>query len=89
MIVGGLVLLAALAAAAVAHRQLLGPGASAVTALGSDAAGRLLVGLVQVVVVVAAAGVVAAELRYRWFRLLAGLAAAAVVAGAALLGLLY
>ena len=43
--------------------------------LGYDPAGRVLVGLVQVAFVLTAVGVVAAGLRYRRFRLLAGLAA--------------
>ena len=43
----------------------------------------------QVAFVVAAAGAVAVALRHRRFRLLAGLAAGAAVAGAALAGILY
>ena len=74
--------------AAVWSDELLGPSAPAVRWLGYDPAGRVLVGLVQVMFVITAAGVVAAALRYRRFRLLAGLAAGAVAAGAALTGIL-
>ena len=56
---------------------------------GSGPAGRLLTGLVQVAFVVAVAGVIAAVLGRRRFRLLAGLAAGAAAAGAALAGILY
>ena len=59
------------------------------TWLGSDPAGRLLTGLVQVAFVLAAAVAVAAVLWHRRFRLLAGLVAGAVAAGAALAGILY
>ena len=41
LIISGLVLAGTLAAVMVAHRRLLGPGAAAVTWLGSDLAGRL------------------------------------------------
>lgn len=74
--------------AAVWSDELLGPSAPAVRWLGYDPTGRVLVGLVQVMFVITAAGVVAAALRYRRFRLLAGLAAGAVAAGAALTGIL-
>ena len=73
LIVSGLVLAGTLAAVGAAHRRLLGPGTSAVTWLRSDPAGRLLTGLVQVAFVAAAAGIAAAALRHRPFRLLAGL----------------
>ena len=56
---------------------------------GSDPAGQLLTAVLQVAFVVAAAGVAAAALRHRRFRLLAGLAAGAAAAGAALTGILY
>ena len=52
-----------------------------VTWLGSDAACRPLTGLVQVTFILAAAAAVAATLRHRRFRCLAGLAAGAVTAG--------
>ena len=89
LIVSALVLTGTLAAVTVAHRRLLSPGAPAVTWPGSGPAGRLLTGLVQVAFVVAAAGVVAAALGHRRFRLLAGLTAGAAAAGATLAGILY
>jgi glycosyltransferase 2 family protein len=88
LIAGVLILIGTLAAVAVAPSQLIGTGASTVAWLGAEPAGRLLVGLVQVAFVVAAIGIVAVALRRR-FRLLAGLASGAVVAGAALAGILY
>ena len=73
LIAGGLVLAVAIAVAAVTSGELLGPGAPAVRWLGYDPAGRVLIGVVQVAFVLAAAGVVAASLRYRRFPgLLAG-----------------
>ncbi len=89
LIVSALVLAGTLAVVAAAHRLLLGPGGPAVTWTGSGPAGRLLTGLVQVTFVVAAAGIAAAALRHRRFRLLAGLAAGAAAAGAVLAGILY
>jgi len=88
LIAGGLLLIVALAAVALAPSQLVGTDASAVTWLGADPAGRLLVGLVQVAFVVAAAAIVAFALWRRRFRLLISLAAAAMVAGGALAGIL-
>ena len=87
LIGSGLVLTVMLAAVAVAPGRLTGPGAATVTWLGSDPAGRLLTGLAQVAFVVAATGAVAAALWHRRFRLLAGLAAGAAAAGAALAGI--
>jgi uncharacterized protein (TIRG00374 family) len=89
LIASGLILIVSLAAVAVALSHLVGTGASAVSWLGADPAGRLLVGLVQVAFVAAAAGTVAGALRRRRFRLLASLATGAVVAGAALAGILH
>jgi len=89
LIAGGLVLIGAIAVVSLAPSRLLGPAASSVTWLGYDPAGRILVGLVQVALVVAAVGVTAVALRYRRFRLLAGLAGGAVAAGAALAGIFY
>ena len=89
LIGGGLILAVMLAVVAVAPGRLTGSGAAAVTWLGSDLAGRLLTGLVQVAFVVAAAGAAAAALWHRRFRLLAGLAAGAAAAVAALAGILY
>ena len=89
LIAGGLVLIVTLAAAVLAPSRLVGTGAASVTWLGSGFAARLLVGLVQVTIVAAAFLIVAAGLRFRRYRLLAGLAAGAVVAAAALAGILY
>ena len=89
LIGAGLILIVSLAVVAVAPSQLVGTDASAVTWLGYDPAGRLLAGLVQVAFVVAAAGIVATALRHRRFRLLASLAAGAMVAGGALAGILH
>jgi uncharacterized protein (TIRG00374 family) len=88
LIIGGLLLVVTLAAVVIAPTQLVGTDASAVTWLGADPAGRLLVGLVQVAFVVAATGIVAVALRRRRFRLLASLAAGALAAGGALAGIL-
>jgi uncharacterized protein (TIRG00374 family) len=89
LIAGGLVLTGAIAIVWLAPSRLLGPGASSVTWLGYDPAGRILVGLVQVAFILAAAGAVAAALRHRRYRLLAGLAGGAAAAGAALAGIFY
>jgi glycosyltransferase 2 family protein len=78
-----------LAGVVVAPSQLVGTDASTVTWLGAGSAGPLLVGLVQVALIAAAAGMVVVALRRRRFRLLASLATGAVVAGAALAGILY
>jgi glycosyltransferase 2 family protein len=88
LIAGGLVLIVTLASVALAPSQLAGTDASAVTWPGADPAGRLLVGLVQVIFVAAAAGIVTAVLARRRFQLLIGLAAGAMVAGGALAGIL-
>jgi glycosyltransferase 2 family protein len=88
LIAGGLTLIVTLTAVALASGQLVGTDASAVTWLGSDPAGRLLVGLVQVALVVAATGIAAMTLRRRRFRLLTTLVAGAMVAGGALAGIL-
>src|SRR5580704_873589 len=88
LIGSGLVLTGMLVAVTIVPGSLTGPGA-AVTWLASDSAGRLLTGLVQVAFVLAAAAAVAATLRHRRFRLLAGLVAGAVTAGAVLAGILW
>jgi hypothetical protein len=87
LIAGGLILIVTLAAVALAPSQLVGTDAAAVTWPGADPAGWLLVGLVQVAFVVAATGIVATVLWRRRFRLLISLAAAAMVAGGALAGI--
>jgi uncharacterized membrane protein YbhN (UPF0104 family) len=89
LIASGLVLTGMLVAVTVAPGPLTGPRAAAVSWLGSDPAGRVLTGLVQVTFVLAAAGTLAAALRHRRFRLLAGLVAGAAVAGAVLAGIVY
>jgi glycosyltransferase 2 family protein len=88
LILAGLVLAGALAVTVAAHATYAGASAAAVTAVApSTVAGRVLAGLVQLLFVVAAAAAVAVTLRYRRFRLLASLAGVAVVAGAALIGI--
>ena len=89
LIISGLVLTGTLAAVAVTPGRLLRPGAPAVTWPGADPAGHLLSAVLQVAFVVAGAGVLAAVLRRRRFRLLGGLTAGAAVAGGALAGILY
>jgi glycosyltransferase 2 family protein len=89
LIASGLVLTGMLAAVAVAPGPLTGPRAAAVSWLGSGPAGRLLTGLVQVTLVLAAAGTLAAALRHRRFRMLAGLVAGAAAAAALLAGIVH
>ena len=86
LIAAGILLACSIAASAVARRYLLGPAASVPDDLGS--AGRVTTGLVQVAFLVAAVVLVAATLRRQRFRLLAGLAAGAVVAAALATGIL-
>ena len=88
LIISGLVLAGTLAAVVVAHGRLLGPGAAPYLA-GTDPAGRLLTAVLQVAFAVAAAGVVAAALWHRRFRLLGGLTAGAAGAAVMLAGILY
>src|SRR5215470_2973177 len=78
LISAGLLLACSLAVSWLARRWLLGPAAAVPGGFGT--AGRVITGLVQVACLAAAAVVVAATLRRRRFRLLAGLAAGAVVA---------
>jgi undecaprenyl-diphosphatase len=88
LILAGLVLAGALAVTVTAHAIYAGASAAAVTAVAPAAlAGRVLAGAVQAVLVTAAAAAVAVTLRYRRFRLLAGLAAAAVLASAVVIGI--
>jgi undecaprenyl-diphosphatase len=90
LIIAGLVLLVALAVTAFTHATYAGASAVAVTAVvPAMLAGRVLAGLVQVLFVGAAAAAVIITLRYRRYRLLAGLAGGAVVAGAVLAGIIY
>jgi glycosyltransferase 2 family protein len=88
LIIAGLVLAGALAVTVATHAIYAGASAAAVTAVApSTVAGRVLAGLVQVALMVAAVSAVAVTLRYRRFRLLASLAGVAVLAGAALAGI--
>src|SRR6266480_3536060 len=88
LIAAGFVLSGALAVTAVTHATYAAASAVAVTAVApATLAGRVLAGLVQVVFAGAAVAAVVIALRYRRFRLLAGLAAGAVVAGAVLAGI--
>jgi hypothetical protein len=90
LIVAGLVLAGALAVTVATHGTYAGASGVTVTDLAPPAvAGRVLAGLVQAVFVVAAGAAVVVTLRYRRFRLLAGLVAGAVLAGAALAGFVY
>jgi len=89
LIASGLVLTATLVAVTVAPGPLTGPRAAAVSWLGSGPSGRLLTGLVQVTLVLAAAGTLAVALRHRRFRLLTGLVAGAAVAAALLAGIVH
>jgi glycosyltransferase 2 family protein len=80
LILAGLVLAGTLAVTVAARATYAGASAAAVTALAPAAlAGWVLAGLVQAVLVTAAAAAVVVALRYRRFRLLAGLAGAMVI----------
>ena len=72
LIAGAGLLALALAAVAVARRQLLGPDAAVLSVIRPDDAGLTLVGLVQVAVCAGGVAVVIAALPRRRFRLLAG-----------------
>jgi glycosyltransferase 2 family protein len=88
LIVAGLVLAGTLTVTAVTHATYAGASAVSVTAVAPSAlAGRVLGGLVQALFADAAIAAIVVTLRYRRFRVLAGLAAAAVVAGAVLIGI--
>ena len=90
LILAGLVLAGTLTVTVAARATYAGASAAAVTALAPAAlAGRVLAGLVQAVLVTAAAAAVVVTLRYRRFRLLAGLAGAAVLAGAMVIGIIH
>jgi undecaprenyl-diphosphatase len=90
LIVAGLVLAGAFAVTAVTHATYAGASAVAVTAVApSTLAGRVLAGLVQALFAVAAVAAVVVALRYRRFRLLAGLVGCAVLASAVLTGIVY
>ena len=90
LIVAGLVLAGAVAVTAVTHATYAGASAVAVSAVApSTLAGRVLGGLVQALFAAAAVAAVVVTLRYHRYRLLAGLAAAAVVASAIMIGIVY
>ncbi len=89
LISAGIVLACSATASWVAFRWLLGPAAPVLDGLGSGAAGRVAIGLVQVACVAAAVLVVAATLGRRRFRLLGGLTAGAAAAAAAAAGIFY
>jgi uncharacterized membrane protein YbhN (UPF0104 family) len=78
LISAALLLAGTFAASAAAFRWFLGPAAPVPGGLGT--AGLVITGLVQVACLAAVVVVVAATLRWRRFRLLAGLAAGAVAA---------
>ena len=89
LIIAGLVLAGTLTVTVATHATYAGASAAAVAAFTPPAlAGRVLAGLVQAVLVTAAAAAVVATLRHRRFRLLAGLAGAAVLAGAVVIGII-
>jgi uncharacterized membrane protein YbhN (UPF0104 family) len=81
LIIAGLVLAGALAVTITTHATYAGASAAL--------AGRVLAGLVLAVLVTAAAAAVVVTLRYRRFRLLAGLAGAAVLASVVVTGFIH
>jgi undecaprenyl-diphosphatase len=88
LILAGLVLAGALAVTVITHATYAGASAAAVTAVApSTVAGRVLAGLVLAAFAVAAIAAIAVTLHHRRFRLLASLAGAAILAGAALIGI--
>jgi uncharacterized protein (TIRG00374 family) len=88
LILAGLVLAGALAVTVITHATYAGASAAAVTAVApSTVAGRVLAGLVQAAFAIAAIAAIAVTLHHRRFRLLASLAGVAVLAGAALIGI--
>jgi len=89
LITAGLVLAGALTVTVATHATYAGASAAAVVALTPAAlAGRVLAWVVLAVLVTGAAVAVAVTLRYRRFRLLAGLAGAAVLASAVVIGII-
>ena len=89
LVIAGLVLASAVAAIAVSHATYAGASATAVPAVRlSTTAGRALAGIMEAAFVVAALATIAATLRYRRFRLLASLAGAALLTGAAMIGII-
>ena len=89
LIAAGSVLTAAALIAALLP-ALLRPAAAAITGVGpATAAGRVLIGLVQVTVAAAALVLLVAALRYRRFRVLVTVAGGFVAAAAAMAGITY
>jgi uncharacterized protein (TIRG00374 family) len=90
LIIAGLVLAGALAVTAVTHATYAGASAVAVSAVApSTLAGRVLGGVVQALFAAAAVAAFLVTLRYHRYRLLSGLAAAAVVASGIVIGIVY
>ena len=90
LIIAGLVLAVALAVTAVTHATYAGASAVAVSAVApSTLAGRVLGGVVQALFAAAAVAAVLVTLRYHRYRLLGGLAVAAVVASGIVIGIVY
>jgi MFS family permease len=89
LLIAGLVLASAVAAVAMTHATYAGAGATAVPALRlSTMAGRVVAGMMEAAFVVAAIAAIVATLRYRRYRLLASLAGAALLTGAAMIGII-
>jgi uncharacterized protein (TIRG00374 family) len=88
-LIGSIVmLLAAVVVTALTNDRLLGPDATSVRGVTpSTSAGRLLVGLVQLVVVIVIVGVLFAVLRRRRYRLLGSLALGAALSALVLKGI--
>ena len=79
----------ALAVTVITHATYAGASAAAMTAVApSTVAGRVLAGLVQLLFVVGAVAAITVTLQHHRFRLLASLAGVAVLAGAALIGII-
>ena len=90
LITAGLVLIGASAVTAATQGTYAGASAVVVTAVApSTMTGRVLAGLVQAVFIGAAGAAVVVTLRSGRYRLLAGLAGSAVLASAAVIGIIY
>ena len=90
LIIAGLVLAVALAVTAVTHATYAGAGAVAVSAVApATLAGRVLGGVVHALFAAAAVAAFLVTLRYHRYRLLGGLAVAAVVASGIVIGIIY
>ena len=90
LIIAGFVLAVALAVTAVTHATYAGASAVAVSAVApSTLAGRVLGGVVQAFFAAVAVAAFLVTLRYHRYRLLGGLAVAAVVASGIVIGIVY